>query len=334
MTFASPSRRQAPQTRRSPGPHAPRHPTDRPRRLRGTHAAASHPPAPHPALSTHALWYQQPATVWESGALPVGNGRLGAMFYGDPTRDRIQFNEESLWGGVNNYDNALAGQPDGAYDTSVTGFGSYRNFGNVVVTLGEQAAPPVVTAPGGPYKIWGAEDVDASVDNNTGTKWCIDGPPSTVTWQMKLSSAVVVSRYTITSANDVPARDPQKWTFSGSQDGTTWTALDSREQGPFENRKQAKEFTAANTTAYLFYKFDFSPKAGVSHFQVSEISLGGVSMGAQSALYVSSPTGHSDGDGTGATSCAPLTAPPQLPGWHPSPVTASSGRPTWARPWH
>lgn len=256
--------------------------------------------APHPALSSHALWYQQPATVWESGALPVGNGRLGAMFYGDPTRDRIQFNEESLWGGVNNYDNALAGQPDGAYDTSVTGFGSYRNFGNVVVTLGEQAAPPVVTAPGGPYKIWGAEDVDASVDNNTGTKWCIDGPPSTVTWQMKLSSAVVVSRYTITSANDVPARDPQKWTFSGSQDGTNWTALDSREQGPFENRKQAKEFTAANTTAYLFYKFDFSPKAGISHFQVSEISLGGVNMGAKSALYVSSPTGHSDGDATGS----------------------------------
>lgn len=255
--------------------------------------------APHPALSAHALWYQQPATDWQSGALPIGNGRLGAMFFGDPVGDRIQFNEQSLWGGVNNYDNALAGQGDGAYDTSVTGFGSYRNFGNVNISFAEQAAPPEVTAPGGPYKIWGAEDVDKSVDGNTATKWCIDGPPATVTWQVKLPSAVAVSKYTITSANDVPARDPQKWTLSGSQDGTAWTALDSREQAPFEGRKQAKEFTAANTTAYKFYKFDFTPKAGVSHFQLSEIALAGVSTGgaAPASLYISSPTGQSDGAG-------------------------------------
>ena len=173
-----------------------------------------------------------PPLIWQSGALPIGNGRLGAMFFGDPTSDRIQFNEQSLWGGANNYDNALAGKPDGAYDTSVTGFGSYRNFGNVVVSFNEQ---PVVTSPGGPYKIWGAEGVEASVDKNTGTKWCIDGPPATVTWQIKLPSAVVVSRYTLTSANDVPARDPQKWTFSGSQNGESWTALDTQSlPAPFE----------------------------------------------------------------------------------------------------
>ncbi|MEO8222787.1 MAG: glycoside hydrolase N-terminal domain-containing protein [Specibacter sp.] len=250
--------------------------------------------APHPALSTHALWYQLPATDWQSGALPIGNGRVGAMFFGDPARDRIQFNEQSLWGGMNNYDNALAGQPDGGYDTSVTGFGSYRNFGDVVVTFAEQ---PIVTSPGGPYKIWGAEGVDASVDNNTGTKWCIDGPPSQVIWQVKLPNAVAVSKYTLTSANDVPARDPQQWAFSGSQDGAAWTVLDTREQAPFENRRQAKDFTTANTTAYLFYKFDFTPKPGVSHFQVSEIALAGVNMGGQSSLFLSSPTGQSDGDG-------------------------------------
>ncbi|MGP9503678.1 glycosyl hydrolase family 95 catalytic domain-containing protein [Specibacter sp. AOP5-B1-6] len=254
--------------------------------------------APHPALSNHALWYQLPATDWQSGALPIGNGRLGAMFFGDPASDRIQFNEQSLWGGVNNYDNALAGQPDGAYDTSVTGFGSYRNFGNVVVSFNEQ---PAVTAPGGPYKIWGSEGVDASVDNNTGTKWCIEGPPATVTWQIKLPSAVVVSRYTFTSANDVPARDPQNWTLSGSQNGESWTVLDTQSlPAPFEGRRQAKEFTSTNQTAYAYYKFDFTPKSGVSHFQVSEISLAGVNMGGQSSLYLSSPTGQSDGDGTGA----------------------------------
>ncbi|MBW6529865.1 glycoside hydrolase family 95 protein [Sphingomonas sp. RRHST34] len=44
------------------------------------------------------LWYRQPATVWTE-ALPVGNGRLGAMVFGGTARERIQLNESSLWGG-------------------------------------------------------------------------------------------------------------------------------------------------------------------------------------------------------------------------------------------
>ena len=42
------------------------------------------------------LWYEQAATVWEE-ALPLGNGRLGAMVFGDPTSERIQLNDDSLW---------------------------------------------------------------------------------------------------------------------------------------------------------------------------------------------------------------------------------------------
>jgi alpha-L-fucosidase 2 len=44
------------------------------------------------------LWYRQPAANWNE-ALPVGNGRLGAMVFGDAVRERIQLNEESLWAG-------------------------------------------------------------------------------------------------------------------------------------------------------------------------------------------------------------------------------------------
>ncbi|MBN1925729.1 MAG: glycoside hydrolase family 95 protein [Prolixibacteraceae bacterium] len=42
------------------------------------------------------LWYAQPATVWEE-ALPIGNGRLGAMVFGNPANEHLQFNEETLW---------------------------------------------------------------------------------------------------------------------------------------------------------------------------------------------------------------------------------------------
>ena len=49
--------------------------------------------------STNILWYRQPAKVWEE-ALPVGNGRLGAMIFGNPFHETIQVNEESLWSGA------------------------------------------------------------------------------------------------------------------------------------------------------------------------------------------------------------------------------------------
>ncbi len=44
------------------------------------------------------LWYYEPAEKW-TDALPLGNGRIGAMVFGGINQDRIQFNEETLWTG-------------------------------------------------------------------------------------------------------------------------------------------------------------------------------------------------------------------------------------------
>ncbi|WP_235817856.1 glycoside hydrolase family 95 protein [Formosa haliotis] len=44
------------------------------------------------------LWYDAPAADWNE-ALPLGNGRLGAMVYGIPTEENIQLNEATLWAG-------------------------------------------------------------------------------------------------------------------------------------------------------------------------------------------------------------------------------------------
>ena len=51
--------------------------------------------AAEPDLKLH---YDAPARVWEE-ALPLGNGRLGAMVFGDPQHERFQLNEETVWGG-------------------------------------------------------------------------------------------------------------------------------------------------------------------------------------------------------------------------------------------
>ena len=60
------------------------------------------------------LWYTQPAKQWVE-ALPVGNGRLGAMVFGDPSRETIQLNENTVWAGQpnrNDNPNAKAALPE------------------------------------------------------------------------------------------------------------------------------------------------------------------------------------------------------------------------------
>jgi len=69
------------------------------------------------------LWYEQPAKTWMTEALPIGNGRLGAMIFGGIAAERIQFNEDSLWTGDEN--------PSGDYKT----MGAYQAFGDVYIRL-------------------------------------------------------------------------------------------------------------------------------------------------------------------------------------------------------
>lgn len=51
-----------------------------------------------PQVFSEKLWYETPAADWFE-ALPLGNGRLGAMVYGDVNQEHLQLNEESLWAG-------------------------------------------------------------------------------------------------------------------------------------------------------------------------------------------------------------------------------------------
>src|ERR1035437_6919781 len=58
------------------------------------------------SLPTHAaptdqaltLWYEKPAEKWIE-ALPIGNGRLGAMVFGQPEKDRLPLNDITVWSG-------------------------------------------------------------------------------------------------------------------------------------------------------------------------------------------------------------------------------------------
>ena len=73
------------------------------------------------SAQTSLLWYNHPAKDWEKEALPIGNGRLGAMLFGSAPRERIQFNEGTLWVG------------------DETDTGAYQAFGEVFVALSHDA---------------------------------------------------------------------------------------------------------------------------------------------------------------------------------------------------
>src|SRR6187402_3842232 len=64
------------------------------------------------------LWYDKPATDWEKEALPIGNGRMGAMVFGGVQSERLQISEKSLWtggpGAEGGYDYGLPAQSQAA----------------------------------------------------------------------------------------------------------------------------------------------------------------------------------------------------------------------------
>jgi alpha-L-fucosidase 2 len=77
-------------------------------RIPAARQLADTPQSPNPHSETRnpqslSLWYDEPAANW-TDALPVGNGRLGAMVFGGVERERLQFNEDTLWtGGPRSY---------------------------------------------------------------------------------------------------------------------------------------------------------------------------------------------------------------------------------------
>lgn len=70
--------------------------------------------APTNGSPSTTMWYDKPASTWSHEALPIGNGRIGAMVFGKVGHERIALNEESVWSGSRtdwNRENASANLP-------------------------------------------------------------------------------------------------------------------------------------------------------------------------------------------------------------------------------
>jgi hypothetical protein len=115
-----------------------------------------------------------------------------------------------------------------------------------------------------------AEGSPKLVDNDINTKYLTFSFPPDFWFQLKFSTAQVVNAYTFTSGNDSPGRDPKDWKLMGSNDGSTWTELDSRSSEVFAGRVQTKNYTFSNNTAYTYYRVNVSANNGSGLFQMSE----------------------------------------------------------------
>jgi predicted alpha-1,2-mannosidase len=105
-------------------------------------------------------------------------------------------------------------------------------------------------------------------DGNPSTKWLAFNPTGWVTYQ--LAKPAVVVRYSLTSANDTPSRDPKDFTVQGSNDGSTWTDLDSRTGESFSGRFATNTYDFTNTTAYGYYRLNVTANSGDSLVQLAD----------------------------------------------------------------
>ena len=98
------------------------------------------------------------------------------------------------------------------------------------------------------------ESKEMAFDNTTESKW-LTGSTATgwIQFQFPNSQQYTIARYSISSANDAPERDPRNWTLYGSNDETNWFAVDSQVAQIWSDRYLRREFTCASPGAYNYY---------------------------------------------------------------------------------
>ncbi len=109
------------------------------------------------------------------------------------------------------------------------------------------------------------------VDANSATKWLVHAPQAKL--DFRLASSTAANCYTLTSANDFPARDPRSWKLLGSIDGTNWKVLDQRNSQTWKDRQQTQVFYFNNKVEFKFYRLEISENSGAPDLQLAEFEL-------------------------------------------------------------
>ena len=82
--------------------------------------------------------------------------------------------------------------------------------------------------------------------------------------------------YQITNWDSVPSTSaPKNWTFEGSNDGSSWTVLDTQSNQSWTSSYQTQTYTISNTTSYTWYRLNVSANNGFTDLAIHEIAIYG-----------------------------------------------------------
>ena len=119
----------------------------------------------------------------------------------------------------------------------------------------------------------GGEQLPNLVDSNFSSKYLARDYNTDLYVQLAYPSARKIDAYTITSGNDAPERDPKDFNLQGSNNGTTWTTIDSRSNESFLGRNLTRTFNLATEVEYSYYRLNITSINGADLIQVSEWRL-------------------------------------------------------------
>jgi hypothetical protein len=133
------------------------------------------------------------------------------------------------------------------------------------------------------------EEVFRAIDNLTSTKYLnFQGANSGLT--INTDTSAIVKAITLTSANDVPSRDPKTYQLFGSTNGTTFTLISSGNVPLFTARFQKQTINITNQTAYQHYRLIFPSVIGASCGNCSVMQIAELELLACTSTVVQPPT--------------------------------------------
>ncbi len=181
-----------------------------------------------------------------------------------------RFHTEEGWGGGwhRSHELRLLVDDGGAAPERMTWRDQRGNSGVVVLhTLEDEAEVTDVEASD---EYAEAGEIAHNLLDDSRDKWLAGD--DTALLDFTLARPATVTSYVLVSANDFPDRDPQDWTLHGSDDGHTWTPLDSRTGETFDRRYQAREFTVRGTPrAHRHLRLEITRNGGAHEIQLAQV---------------------------------------------------------------
>lgn len=128
-------------------------------------------------------------------------------------------------------------------------------------------------------------------DGVTATLWEATGATGTLQIDLGSGNGQVAYQYGILGSSTAN-QSPKSWTFNGSNDGSTWTPLDTRTNTTF-TASQLQNFSISNTASYRYYQLNVSANGGGSNLALSQLNILSPAIASTIVPYIGADAGFS-----------------------------------------